>query len=172
MEELIDLKKLKDIKCVKAFSEREFSEMRVMVQGGTESNRQYFTCTYNDKKLVIIRSQSRNNGEYTAIANENGLIGDFNHHNRYYNFPSKHEGIDDFDYETGAEFEDSLDAAAVTYSLSDKNKKMEELLDLVHSSDVIHKIYSDEFQKLEDEEKKVEKKVTKAKKASAKTSKK
>lgn len=151
-KELINLKDLSNIKCVKAFSTREFSEMRGIVPKGSEANRQYFTCMNGDKKLVIIRSQSRNNGEYTAIADENGLVGDFSHSNRYYNFPNKHEGIDAFDYETGADFEGSLDAAVISYDLGDKNKEMEKMLDLVHSSDVIRTIYTEQFKKLEEKE--------------------
>ena len=152
-KELINLKELSNIKCVKVFSTREFSEMRGTVPKGSEANRQYFTCMNGDKKLVIIRSQSRNNGEeYTAFADENGLIGDFSHYNRYYNFPSKHEGIDAFDYETGADFETFLDAAVISYDLGDKNEEMEKMLDLVHSGDVIQAIYTEQFKKLEEEE--------------------
>ena len=142
-KELINLKELSNIKCVKVVSTPK----------GIEANRQYFTCMNGDKKLVIIRSQSRNNGEeYTAFADENGLIGDFSHYNRYYNFPSKHEGIDAFDYETGADFETFLDAAVVSYDLGDKNEEMEKMLDLVHSGDVIQAIYTEQFKKLEEEE--------------------
>ena len=154
MEELIDLKKLKDIKCVKVFSKEKSLEMQGLRKRSEEANRQYFTCMYDDKKLVIMRSQFYYGEKFIAIANEEGLIGDFMHDDSYNNFLSKHKGIADFDYKTRFEFEDSLNAALFTYNFSDKNKKMEELLNFVHSSDVINRIYSDEFQKLEDEENK------------------
>lgn len=143
---LINLGKLSDFKCVKFEKRKKI--------GSPEIQREYFTCKDGERKLVIIRGVSHRDGDAYIIADKDDMVGSFAHYNRYYDFPKKHDGIEDFDYETGANFEKALDNARNKFLEQKPNPKREKLLDKEHGAQVIDAIYSEEYEKLEKEEEK------------------
>ena len=143
MEEVLDLEKVKDIKCVKGYTQKEFYDLR----GENLGTREYFTCAYDNERFVIIRTRDYDEGAYIAFMNEKGCLADIIHRGRYLDFVGR--GIDTSNYYRGALFEDKLDAAFCTYRFDIKNEEMEELLSSVHANDVIHSIYSEKFNKID-----------------------